>query len=191
MVFERVAERLEPCLPPLPPSCTCRPIQFRTPLDLRHLTALTRLHTSGKKVPPPGGAFSSGPQGPLEGVHLVQQDLLPPNLVSLCVASCEASLTPLLALTSLQQLSLDRLPARLPTRKPGGDAGSNTSASGQGSPAQMIQTGRTVAEKLQQLREHLPGVEIKLTKAGNAHHQVRNPALQLLLQHASRANRLG
>lgn len=58
----------------------------------------------------------------LEEVHLGKQDVLPPNLVSLCVASCDASLTPLLALKSLRKLSLVSLPTLVPRQLGSGTA---------------------------------------------------------------------
>lgn len=144
------------------------------PLSLGHLTALTRLHTSGEW---------SGWAAGIPGVHLFEQDVLPPNLVSLCVGSCEASLTPLLALKSLRKLSLASLsnlpltaslspvpqPEIICTVPVLLDFG-NLSVMSQNRSVQQTQTANVDNSlRLKLLQKHLPMVEIKVVKACESH----------------------
>lgn len=115
-------------------------------------------------------------------MHLFEQDVLPPNLVSLCVRSCEASLTPLLALKSLRKLSLASLsnlplPASLsPVPQPEIigtvpvllDFG-NLSVMSQNRSVQQTQAANDNSSRLKLLQNHLPMVEIKVAKARESH----------------------
>lgn len=134
-------------------------------LNLTHLTALTRLHASGKL-----SYFGLAPREP-SGLHLIEKDLLPPNLASLCAASCMASLTPLLALKGLRKLSLasEGLPQLLPTAQ-GGSSGAPASTQGSSEQQQKAEAEAKAEEAAQQaaalavLQERLPGVEVKVAK---------------------------
>jgi hypothetical protein len=154
--------------------CICRGVlSTPTPLSLGHLTALTSLHTSGKQMWPCGAGMTP------QLTPLFEQDVLPPNLVSLCVRSCEASLTPRLALKSLRKLSLASL-SNLPL--PSGAPPPviicavpvlpnfrNLSVTGQNSSVQRSQAGNGNPPQLALVHKRLPGVEIKVAKVCKNH----------------------
>lgn len=137
------------------------------PLDLGHLTALTRLHLS---------ANGSGWGG--KEVYIGGADVLPPNLVSLCVSKVEGPLQLLVDLKSLRKLTLVKLP--LLSQLPGGGAtlssaqaaaaaATGTSTSGGRSKAARTQpsgsSNNQAAAELEQLQACLPNVAITVASA--------------------------
>lgn len=122
---------------------------------MAHLTALTRLHTTGALS---YNYDNNLPRVP-DGLRLGKNDVLPPNLVSLCAASCDASLKPLLALKSLHKLSLAGLPQLLPARSSGQAGGSDSEDS-----EEEQHEAEAEAAAVQLLQERLPGVEVKVAK---------------------------